>query len=219
MSTKGEQTRERILAAAEPLVLRQGFTGTSLDDILKATGLTKGAFFNHFASKADFARALVERYARNDFELFARFSAQADRLSDDPLEQSFIFLRLFEDFIENLSEPLAGCVFAAFTYESLQFDRSIHDFIADSLQRWSALYEAKFNAVLARYRPARPVSARDLAEMIVAIIEGGFILSRSYNDAKFIARQSKQFRQYLELLFVPSAPASGHVPAGALTEG
>jgi hypothetical protein len=35
----------------------------------------------------------------------------------------------------------------------------------------------------------------------MAIIEGGFIISRSYGDAGFIARQSRQFRQYLELLF------------------
>ena len=69
------------------------------------------------------------------------------------------------------------------------------------MRRWSALYEEKFTAVLRRYRPARPVTARELADMIMAIIEGGFILSRSYNDTTLVARQSKQFRQYLELLF------------------
>ena len=202
MSTKGEQTRERILAAAEPLILTRGFVGTSLDDILQATGLTKGAFFNHFkGGKAELARALVERYAHNDHQLFERFAAEADAETDDPLEATFKFLRLFEEFIERLAEPLPGCVFAAYTYESQQFDPSIPAFIKESFRRWSALYEAKFAAVLARYTPARPVTARELAEMIMAIIEGGFIISRSYGDAGFIARQSRQFRQYLELLF------------------
>ena len=37
--------------------------------------------------------------------------------------------------------------------------------------------------------------------MIVTIIEGGFILSRSYGDAHLVARQSRQFRNYLKLLF------------------
>ena len=46
--------------------------------------------------------------------------------------------------------------------------------------------------------------------MIVAIIEGGFILSRIYNAPALVARQSKQFRQYLELLFdVEKKPAGG----------
>jgi len=201
MADKGTETRERILAAAEPLVLRRGFTGTSLDDIVKATRLTKGAFFHHFKDKADLARALVERYARNDYELFERFATEAEAASKDPLEQTLHFLKLFEDFIENLPEPIAGCVFAAYTYESLQFEPSIHAFIAQSFRRWSALYEKKFEAVLARRRPARPATARELADTIMAIIEGGFILSRSFNDPIIVARLARQFRQYLELLF------------------
>ena len=201
MADKGTETRERILAAAEPLILRRGFTGTSLDDIVKATRLTKGAFFHHFKDKADLARALVERYARNDYELFERFAAQAEAAHDDPLEQTLHFLKLFEDFIEGLPEPIAGCVFAAYTYESVQFEPSIHAFIAQSFRRWSALYEKKFEAVLASRRPARPATARELADTIMAIIEGGFILSRSFNDPIIVARLARQFRQYLELLF------------------
>lgn len=207
MLSKGEQTRERILAAAEPMVLTKGFAGTSLDDIVKATGLAKGAFFHHFKNKADLARALVERYARNDYELFAGFDAQADALSDDPLESTLIFLRLFEDFVARLPAPMHGCVFAAYTYESLQFDPGIHRFIADSFRRWSAIYESRFQKVLAAYRPTRPVTARELADMIMAVIEGGFVLSRSYEDAKLLARQTKQFRQYMELLFPRTASA------------
>jgi hypothetical protein len=65
------------------------------------------------------------------------------------------------------------------------------------------------DAVIASYPPARPASARDLAEMIVSIIEGAFIFARSYQDRTFVARQSKQFRQYLELLFGEPRPAVG----------
>lgn len=205
MADKGAQTRERILATAEPMILRQGFAGTSLDDLLKVTGLTKGAFFHHFRDKADFARALVERYAKNDYDIFERLAAEAEAKSDDPLEQTLIFLESFEHFIENLREPIAGCVFAAYTYESLQFEPAIHSFIAQSFRRWSALYEKKFEAILKRHTPAAPVTARDLAEAIMAIIEGGFILSRSFNDPVLVARLSRQFRQYVELLFRPAA--------------
>jgi TetR/AcrR family transcriptional repressor of nem operon len=199
--TKGERTREHILAVSEGLVLSGGFVGTSLDDILKATGLTKGAFFNHFGSKADLARALVERYARNDYELFAEFSRRAEAASDDPLQATFAFLREFEKHIEQLGAPPPGCVFAAYTYEIRQFEPSVETFIRDSFRAWSALYEKPFAAVLERHRPLKPATAKDLADMIMAIVEGGFILSRSYADAGFIVRQSRQFRQYLELLF------------------
>ena len=207
MADKGAQTRERILAAAEPLILRQGFAGTSLDDILNATGLTKGAFFHHFKDKAGFARALIERYARNDFAVLDRLAAEAEAACDDPLDQTLHFIKSFEHFVAGLPEPIIGCLFAAYTYESLQFEPAINAFIAQNLRRWSALYEKRFEAVLARYRPAQPTSARELSETIMAILEGGFVLARNFNDPLLVTRLSRQFRQYLELLFAENREA------------
>jgi TetR/AcrR family transcriptional repressor of nem operon len=83
----------------------------------------------------------------------------------------------------------------------MQFDPSIQRFVAESLRRWTALVEERFQAVIASYRPARPVSAREIAEILVSIIEGGFVFGRSYQDRSYVARQLKQFRLHLELLF------------------
>lgn len=201
MAKTSHQTAERILAAAEPLVLQRGFAGTSLDDILKATGLTKGAFFHHFKGKADLARALVERYQRNHYILFERMAAEADAATDDPLDATLIFLKRFEEFIGSHAKPRAGCVFASYTYEDAQFEMALRTFIAESLKRWTALYEEKFVAILARYKARISISAEELAEMIVTLIEGALILSRSYGDTRLVSRQSRQFRNYLQLLF------------------
>jgi TetR/AcrR family transcriptional repressor of nem operon len=201
VSTKGAATRERILETSEALVLSQGYAGTSIDDILAATGLTKGAFFHHFADKAELGRAIVERYAARDFALFEEWSQRADRLSDDPLERTLIFLRLFEEFLDGLAEPPIGCVFASYTYEAGKFGPEMRAYIQDRLKLWQALYQAKFSALLAARKAARPTSAEALAEMIVALIEGGFVLGNAYRDRHFLQRQSAQFRAYLELLF------------------
>lgn len=203
---RGQRTRERILSAAESLVLQRGFAGTPLDDILKASGLTKGAFFHHFRGKADLAAALIEHYRANHHALFERFAAEADANSGDPLDATLAFLRRFEAFVEARTTPLAGCIFAAYTHERRQFDASVHARIADGLKRWTALYEARFERILAAYRPKVEVTAAELAEMIVAVIEGGLILSRSYGDAHLVPRQSRQFRNYLRLLFADRTP-------------
>ena len=92
--SKGEETRERILATAEGLILKSGYAGMAIDDLLKATGLTKGAFFHHFKSKADLAKNVLERYAQNDMDLFQELSERADRLSDDPAGDRGSFGRL-----------------------------------------------------------------------------------------------------------------------------
>ena len=61
--------------------------------------------------------------------------------------------------------------------------------------------------MLARYRPAQPTSARELSETIMAILEGGFVLARNFNDPLLVTRLSRQFRQYLELLFAENREA------------
>ncbi|MEE8295793.1 MAG: TetR/AcrR family transcriptional regulator [Sphingomonadales bacterium] len=201
MVKKGESTREKILSVAEGLILARGFSGTSLNDIVAESGLTKGAFFHHFSSKNDLAAAVVERYTKKDLDRFEDFSKQAERLADDPLQEVMIFLKLFEEFLKNLNAPPAGCVFATYTYEKQLFNMGIQELVVDGFRAWSKYYEDKFKKLLKARKPKTPVSAMDLAEMIMAIVEGGFVISRSYGDKTLTIRLSKQFRNYLKLLF------------------
>src|SRR5271154_4185959 len=53
--TKGEQTRRKIVAAAAPIFNRNGYEGSSLADLMEATGLKKGGIYRHFASKEELA--------------------------------------------------------------------------------------------------------------------------------------------------------------------
>lgn len=201
MAEKGETTRAKIVAAAETLILAKGYAGATVDDVLAATGLTKGAFFHHFKSKAELARAVVEAYAETDFALFERWSKEADAASDDPYERVIHFLKSFERFLDGLGAPFPGCVFASYTYESRQFGEDVHAYIRERLKSWQKLYEKKLAALIAVRKPREKVSAKQLAEMIVTLIEGGFIMGKAMEDATWLQRQSEQYRRYLKLLF------------------
>ena len=198
---RGPDTRERILDMAQALVLEKGFSATSLDDILKATGVTKGAFFHHFASKADLARTLIERFAENDFTLWEEWNRRAEALADNPYQALILFLKFFEEWLDDLTEPFAGCLFAVYVYESSLFDSAVNEFVSQSFAHWQRYYEEKFAAVIAVRKPRLPVTAKELAETIVSILEGAFILARSHGDPVLITRQSRLFRGYLKLLF------------------
>ena len=201
MANRGEATREKLLDAAKELVMSKGFSGTSIDDVLKSTGMTKGAFFHHFKGKADLARELVKRYALGDLKMFEEFDRQSIEQSDDPLEQMLIFLKLFEKYISNSEDPAPGCMYAVYTYESRQFDPDVLDLVSDTLRKWTAIYVRKFQDIMDVYKPAIDVTPRQLAEMIVSVIEGGLVLQRAHGDTGTTRRQSEQFRNYLGLLF------------------
>ncbi|MBU5718428.1 TetR/AcrR family transcriptional regulator [Pseudomonas aeruginosa] len=80
MRYKPEQkqaTRALLLSKAAPLVKRQGFASTGLDTLMKAAGLTTGAFYSQFSSKAELLEAILQR----------ELSAQHDAFPLDSLEQ------------------------------------------------------------------------------------------------------------------------------------
>jgi AcrR family transcriptional regulator len=58
---KGEQTRERILDAAEELFAERGFDGTTLRDVASKVGLRNPSLYNHFDSKESLYGAVLER--------------------------------------------------------------------------------------------------------------------------------------------------------------
>lgn len=56
------ETRERLLRAAIDLYSAKGFSGTSVQDVVHKAGLTKGAFYHHFESKAHLIMAIQDRF-------------------------------------------------------------------------------------------------------------------------------------------------------------
>jgi TetR/AcrR family transcriptional repressor of nem operon len=53
--TKGQQTRRKIAEAAAPIFNRRGYEGSSLSELMEATGLKKGGIYRHFSSKEELA--------------------------------------------------------------------------------------------------------------------------------------------------------------------
>lgn len=201
MLKPGESTREAILDAAERLILEKGFSGTSLSDILDKTGLTKGAFFHHFKGKEELAKAIVARYTESDLAIFAEFARKAEKLADDPLQEVMLFLKLFEDFLEGQPGPHQGCVFAVYIYERGLFAPGTQKLVHQGLARWGGFYREKFAKLLKARKPKIPVTEDELTESLMSVIEGGIILSRAAEDKMLTVRASRQFRNYLKLLF------------------
>ena len=61
-------TKERILETALTLFAQSGYLGTSMHDIAKELGITKGALYKHYASKQEILDSIVERMNKMDYE-------------------------------------------------------------------------------------------------------------------------------------------------------
>ena len=196
----GVSTRERIQDAAEALILRQGFAATSLDQILAEVGVTKGAFFHHFASKAELARTLIERYAERDAALLERTFARAEKLATDPLQQLLIFVGLLIEQTEQMTDA-SGCLFASYCYESGQFDDQIQAIVAKAMVAWRVAIVDKLEAASEKHPPRMAVDIEGLADLLTVILEGAYVFARVFDKPSMLAEQLRHYRAYLELLF------------------
>lgn len=203
-STRANSSRERILATAESIILERGFAGTTIEEIIGKAAITKGGFFYHFNGKSELARALIDRYITMDTEVFMSLSDRADKLSEDPLQQALLFLNLFTEMVAGMTDIHPGCLAAAFTYESQQFDQAIKDRIQDGMLEWREMIAARLQKISALYPPRMETNLDALADMFTACVEGGIILAMATGNNQALIDQVQNYRSHLRLLFEPN---------------
>ena len=213
MPRDGTATRERILDAAQRLMLQRGFAGTSVDAVLAAASVTKGGFFHHFPSKQALGLALVERYAAFDVRALEDFMANAEAETDDPAHQLVAFVRLFEEGAADLTAMQPGCLFVSFVYEHELTAPGTDEIIAATISAWRARVLDKLEQAAAAHPPILDVDLPSLADIIFTTFEGGFVLARAMGEPDHLRRQLAHVRHYLELLF-RVAPVA-HLATGA----
>lgn len=112
----GEKTKERLVEEALELFVRRGYHGTTIDNIVRKVGLTKGAFYSHFPSKSSLLLEIIERYKTNSLGELIRISTINPGTALEKLHQIISFNARFALQNENL------CVFLTFLTTELKTD-------------------------------------------------------------------------------------------------
>lgn len=195
----GSINRERILVAAERLVIDDGYAATSLDDVIREAGTSKGAFFHHFESKLDLARSLVERYATADIAHLDGALAQLDGLA--PGTRLVAFLRIFEDTADELMSAQSSCLYAALLAER----QLVQEATREPIRRAALAWRTQLSAIIGDALPEGDVDGIDidpdaLADHVFVTFEGAFILCRTMQDPGHMKAQLRVLRQLVERL-------------------
>jgi TetR/AcrR family transcriptional regulator, transcriptional repressor for nem operon len=196
----GSVTRQRILDAAEALVIENGFAGTSVDEVIAESGTSKGAFFHHFASKVDLARALVARYAAADVAHLHQALEAVAALAGDPARQLVELVRFFEDGADELMAAQSSCLYVSILTERQLAQAGTNGQIVEAVTAWRTELSAMVRRAAAARTDRLPVDPEALADHVFVTFEGAFILARSSDDPVHMRRQLTVLRQLLESL-------------------
>ncbi len=200
---KPAPTREQLLDAAEAAVLAKGFSGTSIDELIAAVGISKSGFFYHFRDKTELAKALLQRYVDADDEIFDDVFSRADELSEDPLHSFLIGLKMLAEIFADLPNGHPGCMVASICYHEQLFDREVREINERAVLGWRRRFRERLERVAEAYPPRIPVSLDDLADMLSVVADGGIILSKATQDTGTLPRQMLLYRDFVRLVFTP----------------
>lgn len=189
MEPKSERTRRYIIEKAASLFNRKGYHGTSMSDILEATGLAKGGVYGHFKSKDDIAlEAFTHAFYRVTEELAIRIKGKAGAM--DKLEA------ILEFYYSFLSAPPVegGCPVMNFSVHSLEEVPAISKLLA-AAARTMLDSLVKIIEKGQKYGQIRQeVPAEAYAEIIYSRIEGALMLAKATGDEARLRRLIEALR-------------------------
>lgn len=195
-------TKEKILNAATKLMLAQGFTATSVEEICAEAGATKGSFFHFFGSKEDLGKAVVEHFHCRQQDRFssAPFNAEAD-----PLKRA---LGMIDAVAGAMADPATpkSCIIGNFSQELAPTHPEFQVLCAQKFDYWIESFSADLDAAGRAHGRSAKVDARGLASLFLSIIQGSLVLMKAKRDPGIAAANFRHFRRYVETIIEQPCP-------------
>ncbi len=185
--SKGDLTRERIVAKAAPIFNQSGFAGTSLSDLMSATGLKKGGIYRHFKSKQELAAAAFDHAWHRAWN-FRWTGIDENANSIDQLNQ------FVANFIDNRSELVqGGCPVLNTAVDSDDGNRVLRKHARKALGQWMNRISEIVTRGILKAEIRKGVDPQTTATVVVSTLEGALMIARlEHSDAALM-----QVREYL----------------------
>jgi AcrR family transcriptional regulator len=200
VQTAGPASRQRLVESARFLFWERGFAGTSMADLLAHAKVNSGSFYHFFDSKEALLREVLEGYLA---ALHPMIVEPAYAAASAPIDRIFAILAGYRERIL-MTDAQYGCPLGRLALEIDPENRPAHKLIAENFRGWiGAIREC----LLAADLPA-DTDIDALATYVLAVMEGGVMLSRSYGSVEPFDRTIKTLHEHFQLLTGPSHNAA-----------
>lgn len=166
---------ERVVDAAEGLLQQQGYNGFSYEDVAQLIGIKKPSIHHHFATKADLAAVVVQRYTHHFREELLRVEGRRSRARDRLTAYAELFERTFQ-------RERRLCVCGMLGAEA----HDLPQIVRDEVLRF---FDINLRWLLENFEQGRredaltsPASAEALARAYLCALEGAMVVGRGLAD-------------------------------------
>jgi TetR/AcrR family transcriptional regulator, transcriptional repressor for nem operon len=200
-----ERTRERLLQAGYREVYRNGFQSASIDTILAATNVTKGALYYHFDSKEDLGHAIVE-------EIIARLTVNKWLIplqrGKDPIDTLIGIVRGTSIRQEDVN---GGCPLVNLAQEMSPLDEQFRKRLEKIFRDWQDGIAMALRRGQSQRTVRRDLVPEETAGFLIAMYEGYTLLAKNAQDAEVWNVGIRNIVGWLKSLRAPQSKHPRHL--------
>jgi AcrR family transcriptional regulator len=150
------ETREKLLTSSAMSAKKSGFSTVGVDGLMKAIGLSGGAFYSHFSSKDELFKAIVER----------ELSQSLERLSGNGAMDSMKLERCLKQYLSmsHVEQPEAGCALPVLGAEIARSDMPVRE----AAQTWICRLHESWARILESDSLAWAILSQCVGALVVA---------------------------------------------------
>ena len=196
-------TRDRLVFAAMKLFGEKGYLSTSVQDILREAGANAGSLYHAFPTKQDVLIAVLDLYRQG---IEPMLLAPAWDGVDDPIEKIFALLARYRGMLE-ATDCLYGCPIGSIALELHEPDPPVRELLSVNFTQWVGHVERCL--VEAGDRVPADVDRRMVATLVLNVMEGGVMQSRTHRTLEAFDASVAGLRDYLTRLEQAANPRNG----------
>jgi TetR/AcrR family transcriptional repressor of nem operon len=193
-SREGRSTREAVIAAGSRLMRLHGFSRTSLDDVLRESGVGKGNFYYYFKSKEELGHAILDQLIGEFLERTLE-PCFAD-VEGNPLSQIRCFLDRVLD-TQRGRNCVGGCPLGNLASELSDVHEGFRSRLAAIFTAWRDRLTRALEDARQRGLVSAECEPESVSQFLVASLEGAILLAKVTKDIGTMERSVVEMKRYL----------------------
>ncbi len=179
LTARGAATRARIVAAAASLVYERGFAGTSLDDVMAATGTSKSQLYHYFADKDALIREVIKAQ-------LGRIIAAQEAAGLHEVSSWESLQRWCDHFVTatRATQGAGGCPLGSLVGELADQSEPARRVLAQCFAEWQSYLSEGFKAMRDNGELAAKADPAELALTIMSALQGGLLMAQAMRSAR-----------------------------------
>ena len=173
MMSKAERTRQFIIEKTAPIFNTKGYAGTSMNDLMNATGLTKGSIYGNFENKDDVALAAFD-YNFGTVVSYIKFKMDERSTIIDKL---LVYPETYRNFLR-LPFLKAGCPVLNTSTEADDTHPMLRKKVVNALKLWKISVEKYIEIGIEKKEIKGDTNAAEFSAVLMSLIEGAVMQAK-----------------------------------------